>query len=152
MSYGIELWRFVFTSIVCLLHFEGAYVGWDSCYIFKCGYLGVEFFFILSGFLMMRHNRHNDDSSGEYIIGRIKRFYPSLIISWSIIIIYRIVNSKWDFLTSINDILEHIWEYLLLSGIGMSWDTLNPPEWYISVLLITSYFLYWLIKKMKNVL
>ena len=27
MNYGIEFWRFIFTCIVCLLHFETVYLG-----------------------------------------------------------------------------------------------------------------------------
>lgn len=146
MNYGIEFWRFIFTCVVCLLHFETSYWGGEQ-YIFASGYLGVEFFFILSGFLMMRHARHHNDTAIKYILDRIKRFYPSLIIAYSILIINLIIQDNWNVIKIIKEIFAHIWEFLLLTSIGITWEFWNFATWYISALLIASYFIYWLIKK-----
>lgn len=146
MSYGIEFWRFVFTCIVCLMHFETVYFDGVNK-IFACGYLGVEFFFILSGFLMMKHAKKNDETAVRYIFGRIKRFAPSLVISYCILIIHSILQFKWGPVQTMQEIYKHIWEYLLLNSLGINWEIWNGVTWYISALLIASYFLYWMIKR-----
>lgn len=145
MNCGIEFWRFIFTCIVCLLHFETAYFGGSNKY-FACGYLGVEFFFILSGFMLMKHARNHDESAVKYLFGRIKRFIPSLWISYGILIINYAVCNKAGVGKTINEIYKHIWEYLFLNCMGISWEIWNGATWYISALLITSYFIYWLVK------
>lgn len=146
MSYGIELWRFIFTCIVCLLHFETEYFEGTN-YIFACGYLGVEFFFILSGFMMMNHAKKSDDTAVKYVGERIKRFAPSFVIAHCILILNFILQFKWGPVKVIQEIYDHIWEYLFLNCTGIHWEIWNGVTWYISALLIVSYFLYWLVKK-----
>lgn len=146
MNYGIEFWRFIFTCIVCLLHFETVYLGGGNN-IFASGYLGVEFFFILSGFFMMKHALHHDDTAIRYITDRIKRLYPPIIIAYCILIINFSIQSKWNVFEIIDEVYAHIWEFLLLTSTGITWEFWNFATWYISALLIVSYFIYWLIKK-----
>ncbi len=45
-DYTVELWRFVFCIVVLGFHFFSK----TSYPFFRAGYLGVEFFFLLSGF------------------------------------------------------------------------------------------------------
>ena len=77
-SYSIEFWRILFTYLVILLHFRGS--------IFRCCYLGVEFFFVLSGFFLMRHCMNDSEKSAtrattKYIALRFKQLYPAFILS-----------------------------------------------------------------------
>lgn len=150
MSFGIEIWRFVFMCIVCLLHFETAYSGGTNR-IFACGYLGVEFFFILSGFMMMNHAERSNDTAVKYVYERIKRFAPSLVISYCILIVNSILQFNWGPVRAIQEIYNHIWEYLFLNCTGVHWEIWNGVTWYISALLIVSYFLYWLIKRDEKI-
>ncbi len=61
-NYTIEFWRFVFASLVFYLHYEVyIYMHWASVSgipgmtrMFEGAYVAVEFFFILSGFLLAR--------------------------------------------------------------------------------------------------
>ena len=44
-----EFWRFVFIIYVCFFHFEeDVYDG--ACILANAGYLGVDFFLLISGF------------------------------------------------------------------------------------------------------
>ena len=51
---ALEFYRFVFIVFIFFMHFRsyGGFEG-DKNY-FAAGYLGVEYFFILSGFFMMQ--------------------------------------------------------------------------------------------------
>jgi exopolysaccharide production protein ExoZ len=75
------------------------------------GYLGVDFFFVLSGFIIM-HAHMNDARTGQaaakYIKKRLRRIYiPYLPVSFCIILLYLLVpsaslgNRDWGILTSI---------------------------------------------------
>lgn len=76
-----EFWRFVFIMAIALLHFE------EDLYnrvhlIGEGGYLGVEFFFLLSGFLIaMQYKASADNYSPQAnIFKRIKSIFPDYLI------------------------------------------------------------------------
>lgn len=150
MNNSIQFWRWLFTCLVCMLHFEFQYLGGEQP-IFKCCYLAVEFFFILSGFFMMKHAENHDDSALMYSAGRVKRFYPGLFLSWVLLILNIAFVNDYKLTEIFDEIKKHIWEYLLMNSLGISWDILNGATWYISALVISGYFIYWLIKKNKKV-
>ena len=53
-NYTIEFYRFIAIIFIAIFHFGIQYIGdfhWP-----KGGYLGVEFFFILSGFFLMKES------------------------------------------------------------------------------------------------
>lgn len=146
---AIQFWRYIFTCLICVLHFETQYFSGSQPF-FRCGYLGVEFFFILSGFFMMKHVEHSQETALAYTWGRIKRFYPDLVISWTLLILNLTWINGYDFLEIWNVIKSHIWEYLLLNSTGITWEMLNGLTWYISALLIAGYFIYWLLKNKRK--
>lgn len=145
MKYQIEFWRYLFTCMVCLLHFEVTYLGEQK--IFTNCYLAVEFFFILSGFLLAKHSIEKEDSAIEYTLLKIQRFYPYLLMSWTLLLANLCFSKKWNFVELLRNIRLYIWDYLCLNALAFKWDFLNGPTWYISALIITGYFLYWMIKK-----
>ena len=80
-NYVLELWRFIFCIMVLGFHFFSKI---DSR-LFHAGYLGVEFFFLVSGYfigsfyfrqLEDKDFRNRLKSVGHYIISRFKRLYP----------------------------------------------------------------------------
>lgn len=149
MNNSIQFWRWLFTCLICMLHFEPQYLNGEQP-VFACGYLAVEFFFILSGFFMMKHAESHNDSALIYSIGRVKRFYPDLLLCWALLILNLAIVNNYGFMDTFNEVKKHVWEYLLLNSLGITWDILNGPTWYISALVISGYFIYWLIKKNKD--
>lgn len=73
----IELYRFVAAISILVFHvasgFEnGQVTNWR---------LGVEFFFILSGFLLMNHcDKHPEDTPIHVTFGKIKSVYPHIFL------------------------------------------------------------------------
>lgn len=70
----IDFWRFVFSLIIVLLHIR-AIVGEENC-LFNNGAYAVEFFFILSGYLLMgsiERARENSDSIQRILSGLLRK-------------------------------------------------------------------------------
>ena len=49
-NYAIEFYRILFTAIICMHHIQGSV----DAPLMKRGYLGVELFFVLSGYFLYR--------------------------------------------------------------------------------------------------
>ena len=75
----IELYRFIFILCICIGHFFANYNNILGIKInfFERGYLSVEFFFILSGFLFaLKIDKNHNINIYDFIVSKIKRFYP----------------------------------------------------------------------------
>ena len=87
----IDFYRFIFALIIVIHHamwLDGRYVGdIENKVFFRGGYSAVEFFFILSGYLLSKkaYDNQMNDKIGELtwneITKRVKALYPSFIIS-----------------------------------------------------------------------
>ncbi|RZJ93005.1 MAG: acyltransferase, partial [Hymenobacter sp.] len=82
--YEIDLLRFVAAAAVVLYHF--AYRGYHADHlspvdypvlgqVCKYGYLGVELFFLISGYVIL-HSAQGK-SLGQFFVSRVQRLYPA---------------------------------------------------------------------------
>lgn len=89
--YQLDLFRFFAALSVVLFHY--LFRGWAADDMselhfdeigeyFKYGYLGVHFFFMISGFVILLSIKHN--SISKFIVSRISRLYP---IYWFCVIL-----------------------------------------------------------------
>lgn len=64
-NYEIDFWKFVFSIVIVFLHSFNLFDG-KNLYMVG-GSIGVDFFFIVTGFLMMKSlkNKTNIQSGGE---------------------------------------------------------------------------------------
>lgn len=155
MNANIELWRFIFTIIVCLLHFNGAYFSGKS--YFGGGYIAVEFFFILSGFLLIHSFENKNYKAGirvsafKYTVNRIKSLYPHYIFSFIVMFIYIMIDKKETIVGVLKEIFKCFWEISMLQMSGIKCKIYNFPTWYISVLIIIGYLIYYLLENHKKI-
>lgn len=105
---------------------------------FKGGYLAVDFFFLLSGFILA-YSYHGKSqltrSPGQFVINRIARLYPLHIFTF-ILFALVIFWERGEFPKYGNDELFSIFQQLTLThNIGLSpiGGTWNFPSWSISV-------------------
>ena len=131
---SVDFFRFFFITIICLWHFS------NKIRIFYHGYLGVEFFFILSGmFLYHTYCSHPDLNPLDYSLKRFTKFFPKYIVC--LLPIFFIVNYKWIKeinIESVTDIvLRFISEGFMLQGFGLFPSGSNYPMWFLSVLIIS---------------
>lgn len=71
---SIEVYRYLFTTIVCLMHFWAFFWGKGS--ICGGGYIAVDFFFVLSGFFLC----NSALKSGSAMRYSLRHFFSVLFI------------------------------------------------------------------------
>ena len=87
---AIDFWKFVFCMIIAIYH--GRYMGGSVPYaLFKDGgYLAVEFFFLVSGFLMAKSAKRAEETSrlqlgtetAQFIWHKAKIILPYFIFAY----------------------------------------------------------------------
>ena len=143
----MEFLRFVF-SVIIVLHHSRNFMGNETS-LFLNGAFAVEFFFILSGFLMMKSvSRMNTqpDNLGVETAQFVKKKYlslcPDMILSWVIGAVATALISQ-EALHTVGKILrEGIWELGLLTMTGIRMTTVNDAVWYLSSMLLCMAVLY----------
>ena len=145
-DYTVELWRFVFCIVVLGFHFFSK----TSYPFFRAGYLGVEFFFLLSGFGIwqfylkkMAGQKLSDRlyQFGLYIGSRLKRLYPFYFLSLLCMLFLR----TWQYRWSISDIIFYLktgWaEFLMLQCGPLGNEVLISANWYVAAMFMGSILL-----------
>lgn len=142
---SISFWRIIFTLLIVMLH----------CGYTQGGYIGVEFFFLVSGFLLAKSYYGNKQTSiKEYVKKRILRLYPMYLIA---IVIFLALLSTLDFYSQefsarlyFIDLLDKLavnWKsVLMLQLFGSEAITINAPAWYVVALFWVSLVYYILMK------
>jgi len=96
---GLELLRFVAALCVLLLHVRAVFGGQQ---VFGRGYLGVDFFLMLSGFLMARVQEPRLAAGmavGGFLRARLWRLWPMMTAAWAIGLPMQWLRARdaWDF-------------------------------------------------------
>ena len=141
---SISFWRIVFTLIVVLLH----------CGYGKGGYIAVEFFFLVSGFLLAKNIYDDNISIKEFVLKRIKRLYPMYIFA---LFLYIALIAALGFTTSgfglreyINTIIEQLvgqWQNVFMLQVFDGKEiTVNFAAWYVAALFWVS-IIYFVLSK-----
>ena len=148
----IEVLRFLFSVAVLLLHSK---TFWPKGYIFPGGALSVDFFFILSGYLMAVSiekkgtevtdlGRETQQFLGKKICG----FLPEYLVAWALGFLY--MEIKWQdgsLVLLIKRVLRCVWEPLFLGMAGFGKVRVNSVDWYLSAMLLAMLILYPLCRK-----
>lgn len=156
----IEVLRFIF-AIIIVLHHSRNLVGDDKC-LFLGGSLAVEFFFIVSGYLMMasieKIQKVNPcpDALGKetagFLLRKVKGLYPEIIIAWLLGFGFIQAVSGSGLRKICEEFLLRFWEMFLLSMTGIGKTGTNGVVWYISSMLLCMALLYPLIRKWPDMM
>ena len=152
----IDVYRVIFTLYVTLLHFE-MFMYPDSK-TFAGGYLAVDFFFILSGFLVYKSWKSGKYSDAvEFTWAKIKRFFPYCIIVLGLLWIWKTYQygvlqglrglSLVDF--SLTELISYSYEIVFLQIIAPTGIS-NSMCWYLSALIVVGFILFIILEKNKN--
>lgn len=135
-NYLLEVWRFIFCIMVLGFHFFSKI----ESELFHAGYLGVEFFFVVSGyFIGSYYTKHIEEkvfadrlkSIPHYFVSRIKRLYPLYLIAlFAMLIIRTCINhySMHDMLTLFKNCLA---EFIMLQWTPIGNEVLISADWYV---------------------
>ena len=140
----IGFWKFMFCILILLFHCAEK-MGKKG--FFESGRIGVEFFFIVSGYLMTKKALNNEEgleNIGEettsYIWRKFKAFFPYVIFPFIISFFVKGIYKA-------DQIANSIWNLLLIDMSGVRSTTVIGQTWYISVMLISMLILYPLIRR-----
>lgn len=152
-NHFIDFMKFIFSFIIVAYH-SWLFIGFEKPSLFKYGCFAVEFYFIVTGYLMMRSidiktNKTNAGiSTLEFLKNKLKPIFPYILVSFIIgsVALFkgRLISDKILFSNSF------ILEILQLGVIGIDYYV-NNATWYISAMLIALFVLYPIaIKTKKN--
>ncbi|MBE6816665.1 MAG: acyltransferase [Ruminococcaceae bacterium] len=141
----IEIFRFIFCLIVICYHCDTRifqqFTGYD--YQFLCaprGYLGVEFFFLLSGYFMASSVKKYDPakvSKGTYYLrflwGKYLSVLPYHLIAFVPLFVKYCIDRKGF---TLNMFMRVMPDLFLVQRSGVPYTNINSVTWYISAMLI----------------
>lgn len=153
---ALEFYRFVFIVFIFFMHFRsyGGFEG-DKNY-FAGGYLGVEYFFIFSGFFMMQkieklfasnNSLNPEKSTVSFFAARVKRLYPLYIFSLFLFMLaLKIVKPEYGLLSHAKDGFA---DFFMLQ-VFFEKEPVNLHLWFVSGLLWGSFLAYYLAVKYRE--
>ena len=140
----IELFRFIFCMAIMFCHSQ-YFLSEENVYsIAFRGYLAVEFFFLVSGYLMAQSiNKIKDlpitdlgQETWAFIKKKIKSIMPNFLIAF--IIAFCLMPLYWQkpLIETIYILSQSIFEITFISMSGLGKYRVNGVDWYISAMLI----------------
>ncbi len=158
----IELYRFIFAIYVLLFHFEKYFMGEPSLKdgfhlaLFPHGSIGVEFFFLLSGFFMAKSIKKKRNSMMEekgrivskpadwirFIAGKYSSIFPYHVIAFVFSFATYVMFKGFDWKHAVVCLIDSVPNFLLVQMSGISLTNPNHVEWYISCMLLAMCVIY----------
>ena len=151
----ISIWKFLFAIMVVLRHIEASNTYFENYkYTFIAGSIAVDFFFIVSGYLMTKKAMSKDVKKEElgtetydYIAKKVKAFFPYVLTAIIITIITKIFMSHK---ISTPNLVNYIFDIMMIPMLLIRHARILGIEWYISAMLLGMMILYPLILKHKK--
>lgn len=135
--YTIELWRFLFCLAVLGFHVRAVF----ELPVFTAGYLGVEFFLVLSGYGIGVFYRKNmkEKGLGErfyqlgiYIGKRLKQLYPLYFLAIVVMLIIRVLREGWGIRDVVSYLKSGYAEFILMQCGPLGGEVLISADWYVA--------------------
>jgi len=165
----IEFLRFFFCIAVLLFHAQKYIVGSVSfkdgihLSMFPHGAMGVEFFFLLSGFLMAKSvykiksatalngYEYNEKTLSQNSLTFLKRKYLSVFPQHCVAFVFAFIalalKDNFTLKQGILKLVDSIPNFFLVQMTGVNFSNPNHLEWYISCMLIAMAIIYPLCSK-----
>ncbi len=148
---SVEFWRFVFTFLVSLYHFE---IFFPKRKLFLSGSSAVEFFFVLAGFTIAMAAAHKRERQLEpyttrqahllaidFVKKKVIAIWPVIFI-WAILYIATVDTTMLFGKTLLDVILNLEWELLFMVGTPFGFNygfAPNIPLWFLTCLMVMGY-------------
>ena len=153
----IELFRFLLTIVIMILHSQYL-LGTDIPFI--SGSLAVEFFFIVSGYLMMASIKKLNDKpisnlaneTVGFIWKKVYPIYPEIFVSFIIGFIFKAIARSYSIIDSVKMFMASFFEITLLQRTGVGEISVNSAIWYVQSMLLCMLILYPLIRKFPDMM
>ncbi len=149
----IQFWRIVMTYVIAVYHFNKRYGVYTS------GYIAVEFFFMVSGYLLAdKYYRTKGSDNSEqlsairYVWGRYRKYWPHSAVAFFTAFLAVGVYRGYAIGDYLMGLATHLPELFLVNMLGFRTGggiSYNDITWFLSSLLIVS-FLIWLFMKWND--
>lgn len=159
----IELMRFVFAIVIFFFHtsaddmIDGMNTGSDIFSFFRHGNMGVEFFFLVSGYLLAasayKLKNENSISKNTFVFTykKITAFFGFHIVAWIFAeISWFVLNRPEDSHAFWQDFVMTLPSLFLIQKTGFKAIDPTVVEWYLSVLIVCSFVLFALVLRFKK--
>lgn len=151
----IDFWKFISIAVVVLHHSN--LVLDERRVFFKQGSLFVEFFFIVSGYLMAltasKLPKANIETLGgetvKFILKKIRAVLPTYIFSLVIIGTANIIRNGPEYITSAR-ILKFPFAVLFLEMTGIPVYNISGSAWYLSAMFLSMFALYPILRSCRD--
>lgn len=141
---NIEVLRYIFTFVIALMHFWGNY--FDNPWFLNGGYLGVEFFFITSGFFLAVTMDRRDIGAFRFTFRKwFSMFWIYELSIFSMIAVQTITDGEL-----ITRLISSVPDMLGIQMSGMFYPAVNGILWYISAMLISGFLISYIYKRHKK--
>ncbi|MBR4080738.1 MAG: acyltransferase, partial [Clostridia bacterium] len=142
----LDLVRFVLTIFVVMVHLIDRSI--PSLMILRGGTIAVEFFFVLSGFLLASSADRADkslpvsESTWHVMKRKVCSIYPTWLAAFLVVIAWQLFVNN----TGLKDLLRQVEEstttFLMISQLGMYDKLVISYSWYIPVMLLCTLMLF----------
>ena len=162
----VEMLRFLFALSILFFHIHKRFaengnisIGIKGVYFFNHGYIGVEFFFLVSGYLLAASayaKRKKDTSligteTAQIMWKKIKNIFPYHLFAIILTIIvnaYFLENTVKGRLTYVIDSWASVF-FLQVFGFDSTW--VNKLTWYLDVWLMVTFIFWYFLRKHYDV-
>lgn len=149
----MDFLKFLFAVMIVFLHTKNFATNGEN--IFPGGFISVEFFFIVSGYLMAQSaaktqlSQHQSvgPATMRFVWGKIKRLIPEFYIAWMIAFIVKCYRLDANAGEVIEKGISSFYELLFLSQSGLTGFNANSVVWFLSAMLLAMLLLYPLLIK-----
>ncbi len=146
---AVDFWKFVFSVVI--LCFHSLYFAGTEKYIFYDGANMVEYFFLVTGFLMaasvMKQRPDEQEapvwkSTWRFLFHKIKGMCPEYYVAWALsFFIKQTAGGLLPLYKICKHLIQCVWELLFLRMAGFNDYNANGATWYISAMLYAMLFL-----------
>ena len=157
----IEFYRFIFCVAVLLFHAEKEFIGLPpynsiSLGLFPHGSMGVEFFFLVSGYFLARSalarraalgdaplfSRESSADSVRFLWKKLLRIFPEHTAAFVLTALVYILGYRLRLGETLYYILGSVPSFLLVQMSGLLKTNVIPVEWYLSAMLLAMAVIY----------
>ena len=147
----IDLLRMLFSVCILFNHAKYLFRGTETYNRFNFLSLAVEFFFIVSGYLMVasiEKRRNNDCSLYKETAGFLSKKFKSVFVESTVAYVIGLLVVARAMQLSLFSVLVNSWsEIFFINSSGIGGIYVNPAIWYISSMLLSMAIIYPIIRK-----
>lgn len=163
----IEFFRFFFSIAVLLFHLEKYILGESKCggdiglSLFVHGAMGVEFFFLVSGFLMAKsaqkvyaNNTMSLETIGtetwKFVSKKYRALWFSHSVTWVATLVLYIICKATSLRSGVEMALKSVPSYFFLQMSGIWCVSPNDVEWFLSAMMIGMFLMFPLLLRFRK--